>query len=126
MASYHITEKMEQVEGGGQLDPARQKIVTELLKEQGKYRSSRKEQAYYSNRKQPYSYQTSYQQPQQNYRQQPQQYYGLSVFQRKTLPILYFKPNLKNPDEINVKMMQLFTKAKAIGTVKTCSSVINK
>ena len=50
----------------------------------------------------------------------------LTLAQRKTLTTLYSKPNLKQTDEINIKMMQLITKAKASGTVNTYSSVINK
>ena len=68
--SYEIAEKMIEVEGGGQLDPSRQKIVTDLVKEQGKYQGPKRGPSYYNPRQQPYSYKPRYQY------QQSQQYYG--------------------------------------------------
>ena len=51
---------------------------------------------------------------------------NMTVAQRKTLTTLYSKPNLKLSDEINIKMMQLITKSKALGTVNSYATVINK
>ena len=71
--NYEIAEKMIEVEGGGQLDPARQKIVTDLVKEQGKF-SGPKSKSYYNNnyRQQPYEFRPKYQHQQQQFYNYPQ------------------------------------------------------
>ena len=63
--SYEIAEQMEKVEGGGQLDPNRQKIVTELVKDHNKYSGTRRGDSY-NYRKQPYIPRPYYQNPQQH------------------------------------------------------------
>ena len=91
--SYEIAEKMIEVEGGGQLDPTRQKIVADLIKEQGKYQSSKRGAFPYNfnnSRQQPYGFKPRYQHPGSSqyygYGYQPAQQVGQQVGQQSFPP----------------------------------------
>ena len=69
--NYEIAEKMIEVEGGGQLDPTRQKIVTDLVKEQGKFSVPYYN---YNYRQHPYEFRSKYQHQQQQFYNYPQSF----------------------------------------------------